>query len=105
MASEADKKRAQAMKDGPNTIIEDVGPQKPKRTPVIEVQKKEEPPAAEKSAERVLEAMPLRHFLALEFGAKYDQCAGFAVHAKRMGPRTIHEWRAEFAKFMAKPIK
>jgi hypothetical protein len=107
MATEKDKQRAQDMKDGPNTIVEDAKNPKAVNRPRI--------PAAEKLIQDAkmktrpseeLEPCSLQHYLSADFGPKReDQCAGFAYHAKSMGPRTIPEWRAEFAKFMAKPIK
>ncbi len=102
MASELEKKkaRAAAMKAGPNTVVEDPKEARlPKPAPAPE----KTPPAVD--ASRKLEAMPLKHFLALEFSSRPDQAAGFARHAKRMKPRTILEWRAAYAEFLAKPIK
>lgn len=98
----SDQNRAKALKAGPNSIVEDViGPRSKARAPEPrpQVQKAERDPG------RVLEACPLAHYLALDFGGKFDQCAGFQSHARGWGPRTIPEWRQAFADFMAKPVK
>ena len=102
MASEMEKKKAKAaaMKAGPNSIVED-----PREAKLPKPVAAPASPPAPVEESRKLEPMPLKHFLALEFGSRPDQGAGFARHAKKMKPRTILEWRAAYAEFLAKPIK
>lgn len=88
------------MKAGANTIVEDVGAQS-KQSQIVATPS----PETEPDTTRVLEPMPLVHFIALEYGNKQDQAAGFAFHAKGMGARTIHEWREAFRQFQMKPIR
>jgi len=52
------------------------------------------------------QSVPLRVFVNVS-GRKPDQMAGFVYHAKKekLGPRSVPEWRAEFEKFLARPVK
>lgn len=52
------------------------------------------------------DGVPLRVFLTV-CGKKADQVAGFARHAshEKLGPRSIADWRAEFQKFMDRPVR
>lgn len=96
------KKRAAAMKAGPNSTVEEIG----KSAPKINFHKFKQKEVKEDLKSRYLQPMKLTTFLSLEFGPKrFDQAAGFAHHAKAMSPRTIHEWREALELFRAKPIK
>lgn len=97
-----DLKRAAALKAGPNSIVEEIGSSPAKRTEVDPTPGLTDPPVIG----RELQAMTLKTFIATDFGPRRaDQAAGFAHHAKREGPRTIHEWRKALAAFGEKPIK
>lgn len=94
------KVRAAKMKAGPNTIVEDTST--PKKRNVIW----QDVPASVKVEEaRDLQPMNLRTFIAIEFGPRADQAAGFVHHAASLGPRTIHQWREALATFSQRPIK
>lgn len=100
-----DQKRAAAMKAGPNSIVEEVHASKPKKGAAPRPEPKPTPKADPKTPERQLQPINLRTFLSLEFGRRVDQAAGFAHHARNQGPRTIHEWRAEHAAYLSRPVK
>lgn len=101
---EKKKARAAELRDGPNTIVEDASA--PRKVQKSSPAAKASPAPLPGAEERELQVMPLKHFLAIEFGSKKaDQGAGFAIHAKKMKPRTILDWRKAFAEFMAKPVK
>lgn len=95
------------MPEGHNTLVEDIH----QKSTETHTQKSDgnirEFPAQgpNPELERVLQKASLKQFLALEYGGRADQSAGFAHYAKAMPPRTIPEWRAAFDAFMKRPIK
>lgn len=104
--SEDRKKRAQEMKDGPNSIVEELVAPKDIQKEMRSEKKDLDSPEKKDQEPRDLQDMSLKHFLALDFGPKkIDQAAGFAHHARKEKARTLPEWREAFAEFMAKPIK
>lgn len=71
----------------------------------------EAPPAPEKAPEpEPKEAdkprVPYRVFKQVA-GVKWDQLAGFEHYAikNNLGPRTIQEWKVEYAQFLGRPVR
>lgn len=84
------------------TRIEDTTP---KRNALVEIPTPSPKTPPKDDGGRYLPKVPLRVYITAG-GRKYDQLAGFEVHAKAMGLNHLSmvEWETAFEAFMGRPV-